>query len=258
MKTEFSLNMENEFFKTELHDDLVVVEGKQNIFDSLLNIETNFDHLEWLKRVEKDENVKGILYLANKSSFCIQAYIDFLSLLTGENLSQKENRSIKKFVDHTARSKQINMIYNYITAFVNSSKIIFSLLDGCIVTPFVGLSMAADIRIGTKNTEFNFAHKKFGLHPSGALPFFLSRFLGHSKAQEILYTVDSLNAEQLIELDLIHTIVDDDINQKSIEYALGILKQEHSTLKSTKFLLRSTMLNHFDDYTETEKRIVMS
>jgi 2-(1,2-epoxy-1,2-dihydrophenyl)acetyl-CoA isomerase len=47
---------------------------------------------------------------------------------------------------------------------------------------------------------------KYGLHPSGALPFFLPRYLGYSKAKEILFKCEKITAQEAFDLGLINMI----------------------------------------------------
>ena len=104
------------------------------------------------------------------------------------------------------------------------------------VTPFMGVALVADLRLVSPNGAFSLAHRKYGLHPSGAIPFFLTHYLGHSKAIEIQLS-DRINAEEGFRLGLFNQVLPaDDFNQNCIRYIQPYLNNFRSTLSTTKRL----------------------
>ena len=113
---------------------------------------------------------------------------------------------------------------------------VFSGINSVVVTPFMGVTLVADIRLASPKGAFSMAHRKYGLHPTGAIPFFLTHYLGHSKGLEIQLS-DHVTAEEAFRLGLINQILpDDDFNQNCIRYIQGCLNNYRSTLTMTKRL----------------------
>ena len=78
------------------------------------------------------------------------------------------------------------MIDRIILRLIELKKITYIGLQGEVVTPFFGASLSFDFRFASRDMCFSLAHSQYGLHASGALPFFLPRFLQYSQAIEII------------------------------------------------------------------------
>jgi len=114
--------------------------------------------------------------------------------------------------------------------------LVFVGINSTIVTPFMGVTLVADMRLASPNGVFSLAHRKYGLHPSGAIPFFLTHYLGHSKAMEIQLS-DYVTAEEAFRLGLFNQILpSDQFNHNCNRYIHGYLKNHRSTLAMTKRL----------------------
>ncbi len=84
-------------------------------------------------------------------------------------------------------ARQYKVCSNFTRNILEFPKMIISFTDGCVVTPFIGSLLATDVRLATKNTTFSFLHKKYGLHPTGALPFFLIAYFGFFLKKKKIY-----------------------------------------------------------------------
>jgi enoyl-CoA hydratase/carnithine racemase len=127
-------------------------------------------------------------------------------------------------------------------------------LCGEVVTPFMGASLTADMRFCSENMYFSLSHMKYGLHASGALPFFIPKYVGQSKAAEILYKGGIIGAKEAAKLDLINDIFPvKDFENKCIIEAKKLCKINSSVLQSTRYLL-----NHYSEdlnkYLELESK----
>ena len=119
-------------------------------------------------------------------------------------------------------------------------KIVIFALNGCIVTPFFGASLAADFRFASEESGYCLAHFKYGLHPSGGLPFFLPRFVGQSKATEILFGGKNITAKDAFKLNIINKIFPvEDFENKCLEEATVLSKIDNSVVRLTKRLISS-------------------
>jgi enoyl-CoA hydratase/carnithine racemase len=134
-------------------------------------------------------------------------------------------------------------------------KLCFTLLSGDIVTPFFGGSFAIDIRYATPDMVFSLAHKKYGLHPCGGLPFFLVNQVGYNKAMELMFS-DKIDAKEALKLGLINKIIE---KNNPVEIALEeistILKNQSCTIRRTKQLASFTRAS-LNDYFKYESSLL--
>ena len=133
-------------------------------------------------------------------------------------------------------------------------KLIIDGLQGVVVTPFFGESLSADIRLASDDLCFSLAHKKFGLHPTGGLIFFLPRFVGQGKANEILLTTDVIDAKSALELGLVsHIFPNEDFEYSCIQTAKELAGLSQATIETTKklsFNYKADLQNYFRQETE--------
>ena len=106
------------------------------------------------------------------------------------------------------------------------------------MTPFACLSM--DIRYATEGSQFVMAHNRYGLHPSGALPFFLSQYIHHSRALEVQFR-DEFSVDEALSLGLVNKIFpQDNFKKRCMHEIQHFIKCENSTISVTKRLTNYT------------------
>ena len=76
--------------------------------------------------------------------------------------------------------------------------------------------------------------------PSGALPWFLSRFVGHGKAFEIIFEKESLSAQEARELGLVnHVVSPDSLEQEAIAKAEWFASKPREGLVAAKRMMNA-------------------
>ncbi|MBI9070899.1 MAG: enoyl-CoA hydratase/isomerase family protein [Melioribacteraceae bacterium] len=251
-----NLEFEDESFKTYLKDSLGILEVKEDAYSSLTQINEGFKVIDWFEELKRKSSVLGILVLSDPKFNCKILYEKFLSLISGENLVESEPHKIQT-LNTELRSKQINMLHNLTLNTLEFPKLVISFINGCVVTPFIGTTLASDIKIATKDTIFSFAHKKYGLHPTGAIPFFLYESLGYSRTKKLLYTKNEITANELLELGLIDKVIEEYNFDEIFEYANKMV-QENSNIATTKELINKSLLDQYKEFMELEEHMVFS
>jgi 2-(1,2-epoxy-1,2-dihydrophenyl)acetyl-CoA isomerase len=254
MKT-ISIEFEDETVKTYLNDSLAILEIKKDAFSMMTQVNEGFKLINWFDTINSDDTIKGVLLLGSPDLFCNAPYEKFLSSISKEDLTNSHFHNLKS-IDVDMRKKQINMLNNLTRLMLKFPKMIITFFNGCIVTPFIGLTLAADVKLATNQSSFSFLHKKYGLHPSGALPFFLNASLGISKTKQILYTKDELNSKELLELGLIDEIIISSDTENIIEYSKRIVENNSKTFASTKQLINVILHDQYSSFMKLEEQMV--
>ena len=215
-------------------------------------------YMELLSLIEENSEIKVILSVFEPDALGDNAYAQYISSLCGENIELKDLDQDWRFKSNSSRLHQMYFQQNSINQRVNSKKIIIDCLQGKVVTPFFGETLAADFRFITENTQFTLSHKKYGLHPSGGLSFFLPRYVGESKAIDLLLNTDIITANEAKTLGLINRVISsENFVSECILNAKKMCSTNMTTIKSTK-CLTYRFQNELDNYFRMEAQMMDS
>ncbi len=249
------LDFENEIVRYYVEHNTGILKLKNNIFESFSQLELSNQLLNFLDWVEQDNSVRSLLLLNEEEAYCEKGYYEFLNQI----LVRDENNDLTSKVmpeKRVLRARQMNAFRNFIVKIINFSKIVLTGIRGEVVTPFIGTNLAADFRYATPGTKFFMAHLKYGMHPAGALPFFLSRIAGPTKALELLFRTDIITAEEALEVGMINGIIpESDYESYCIGRAKLYAKYDSRMSTMTKSLTYN-MKKDLDNYFAEESRLV--
>jgi enoyl-CoA hydratase/carnithine racemase len=207
-------------------------------------------------RIEKDPEIKGLLFLNEPDCYDETAYLNFLAEISGRNIDDAQFRKISDFKHEIDRMREILITQQYILRMVYFQKLTFSGSLGSVSTPFLGASLSNDFRFASEGACFTFPHIKYGLHPTGALPFWLPHYVNKSKSDEILFSGKDLNVDEALELRLIHKILPKaEFHAHCIREAKTIADINQSAVRLTKEL-RYDYGRDLNEYFETERKFV--
>ena len=202
--------------------------------------------LNTLNTLQFDPKIKALLFLNIPECYGEKVYDSFLK----ENMLSFEERDdfeLPSFCDDKVRLREINILNRFVLYLANLKKLCFTVLSGGIVTPFFGASLATDIRYATPEMFFSFAHNKYGLHPSGGLPYFLTHQLGYNKAMEMIFS-EKISSKEALELGLINKIVPrENLLEFTINKIEKITQFSSCTIRRTK-RLSAYVRNSLSDY----------
>ncbi|MGD8307713.1 MAG: enoyl-CoA hydratase/isomerase family protein [Ignavibacteria bacterium] len=237
MKKEVSIEFENESFKGWIDEKIAIVKVKSNAFFSLVDIDTSRRVLDWFELVSAKNEINVILILNEKGSLGSTAYEIFVTELTGREFKKQSETTISEHDLIRVRSKEINILNSFIRATINYGKLVISGLNGTIFTPFFGASLAANYRFASTDMVISFTHPKYGIHPGGAIPFFLPKYIGPGRANQYLYSGGELSVENALELGLINKIVQtDNFEPECIKEAKILSELDSRYIRWTKLL----------------------
>jgi len=250
------MSLRDEFsFKTEelhsyLKEDIAVIKIKCNVFDTITDLAESGKLISIVQMAERIPDVKALLILNEPNSMGDEEYEKFLHRILERGIDPYAPEETRGIVQKVDRVREINILNRTIAQLTEFKKVCINGLQGSIVTPFFGASLAFDFRYAAEGMYFSLAHLKYGLHPSGALPFFLTRYLGHSKSIEVLFKCEKISAQEALDLGLVTKILP---SEKFEEHCLREIEQichlDTRVIHSTKLLANISRLelrNYFD------------
>jgi len=164
----YSVN--NDHIETFTEGKTVIIRFRKRIFEFIIDLDKSDTLVEFIRRTQYDNNVKALLFINEPDCINDEEYDKFLkSVLSDEQCT--EDYEIPNIHGKNIRFKEINILNKIVKEIVNYNKLCFVGITGTVVTAFFGAALAADIRYATENAVFSMAHNKYGLHPSGGLPF---------------------------------------------------------------------------------------
>jgi enoyl-CoA hydratase/carnithine racemase len=243
-------NFEAREMKSYLKEDIAVIKIKCNVFDTLTDLAESGKLLSLIQTAERIPDVKALLVINEPGCMDEEEYDRFLKRILDRGLDPYAPEDQRGIVQKIDRAREINILNRAITHLVDFKKISVMGLQGNIVTPFFGASLAVDFRYAAENMSFSLAHLKYGLPPGGALPFFLQRYLSHSKTIEILFKSEKITAAQALDLGLVTAVLPaQDFENHCIKQLEKICHLDTRVIHATKLLANFSRieLRHYFD-----------
>jgi 2-(1,2-epoxy-1,2-dihydrophenyl)acetyl-CoA isomerase len=252
------IEFENDDIQMSIDDHLAIVKilSKNPWLNLFTDLEKTEEINQLYQRVEKDDSIKGLLFLNNPDCFDESAYINFLAEISGKDVDTFRFRKFSDFEHEVDRAREIVVTQQFILRMAGYRKLTFSGSLGNVSTPFIGAGMSLDFRFASRGDYFTFPHIKFGLHPTGALPFWLPYYVNKSKVDEILFSGRDLSVEEAMELGIIHQVFPGEgFHERCIAEAKSISDISRTTIRLTKEL-RQDYRKELNKYFTTEKKFV--
>jgi enoyl-CoA hydratase/carnithine racemase len=113
------------------------------------------------------------------------------------------------------------------------------------------LALGCDIRIASSRSKLAPAFTKRGVLPESGGTWLLPRLIGYSRAAEIFFTGDTLEADRLLELGLVSRVVpDDELLPSALELGERIAANAPLAVRSAKRMLRYGAEEPFDAHVQ--------
>lgn len=252
-----SFESENELFKSYISESVAVIKVINNPFEKITNVEWNNKVIDLLNFAEKEISIHSVLFIT-ELEYCKEIYYDqFLNSIFNDAQSDDKLPQPKSSQNRDERIRQINLLDRLIINLSQFSKLTIFALHGDVVTPFIGLSLTADFRICSDNLKLMFSHAKHGVHPTGALPFFLKQYFSPSLYKKYLFEGGNINSEAAKEYNLVNKVINEsDFEKQSVKYAKEISKINLNVVRSTKRLLNQS--EELKKYFENESSLFFS
>ena len=175
------------------------------------------DHV--LTEIDQDDDVKVAILTGSEKYFAAGADIT-------------EIGQIKTPLDAHRFLKMAQAVFNHIE---DLEKPVIAAISGLALGGGCELTLACDLRIAADNSTFGQPEIKIGVIPGAGGTQRLPRIVGVTKAKEILYTGDFLDAQEACRIGLLNKVVPAaSLMEEARKMALKIARQPGVALKATK------------------------
>jgi 2-(1,2-epoxy-1,2-dihydrophenyl)acetyl-CoA isomerase len=150
---------------------------------------------------------------------------------------------VNEMAEHSPKAGELfykltDQIHSSFTTILRMRKPVINALNGIIAGGALGIALAGDYRIAAKSTQMLSAHFKRGFVPAGGATYLLPRLIGLGRTQALFFGGKTLGSAEMLEWGLVHEIVeDDDLKEKSLEWAKKLSKGPINAIAETKQLL---------------------
>ena len=195
---------------------------------------------EAMEIVEKDRNAKVLVFSGAGKGFCAGADTTEISFGSVE----ATEAFIRRFQTLFSR---IEKIEKPTIASVNG----FAVGGGC------ELALACDLRIASDRASIGVPEIKMGFLPGAGGTQRLPRLVGPSKALEMLFTGDKLDAHEAYRIGLFNKVVPHEaLTVETNKFADALIQKSEQALKTAKRLVRIGMNMDLRSALETEMHVV--
>ena len=238
METVNDFEFENQYLKSYVQDKTAIIKISKNPYEIATDIELSYKLINLISFADNSEAIHSLLAIPALSCCDEESYHNFIKSIFIEGSADDHLPKVKDPDSLNKRTKQINLLNRFILGLMDFKKISVIALQGSIVTPFIGASLAFDFRIASSDMQFSFAHVDHGAHPSGALPFFLPKYLTPSESKKYLLIGGKIDAEASLKINLVDKVFEtQEFENKCIEYMDELNRLNVDLVRSTKKLM---------------------
>jgi len=229
---------------------IVLLRFKDNLMDTIGDIEINELMFDYFKRFTSDPSVKVIILMGAKGKKGRDEYIDFYQKVASGHLN----------------FNRLERLYHAVNQFIRKlatvNKYVIHADSGQVDTLFLSMALACDYRILATGSVYQNPYHSIGLVPKGGLAYFLPRITGSGAASKFLLRKDDITAKEALGLKLVDRIVPPArLEEEAIKMAQAIEDVPSETLFGVKKLLNLS-INELNQVLEVEnnelRRIVRS
>jgi enoyl-CoA hydratase/carnithine racemase len=158
---------------------------------------------------------------------------------SGGNVKDMLRYQTNELMPETIREEYRNGIQRLPKALYNLDVPVIAAVNGPAIGAGLDLACMCDIRIASERATFAESFVKVGIVPGDGGAWLLARAIGASKAAEMAFTGDALNADQALACGLVSRVVPHDtLLEEALSLARRIAANPGGVLRMTKRLLR--------------------
>ncbi len=149
---------------------------------------------EALRELERDDDVRVIVITGAGRGFCAGADIGYMSELVARG-------------DRDSLASLVEAGRDVVTTIRESRKPVIASLNGVAAGGGANLALACDLRIASDRARIGQTFNRIGLAPDWGGTYFLPRLVGPSKALELFWSAEVIDADECLRLGLVNRVV---------------------------------------------------
>lgn len=229
----------------------ILVERQDGVVTITLNRPDRLNAMSWdswgelvdaLRRASADDESKAIIITGAGRGFC--SGTDLAGVASQREAPPKE----------VSRSQKLRSGFLAPYEVVACQKPTIAAINGTTAGAGLSLTLTCDIRIASETARFGTIFVRRGLSPDFGCSFFLPRIVGLSRALELMYTGEMLDAQEALRLGLVSRLTPpDQLLPIATELAGRIAKGPSLAIEVTKRLAYRSLLLELEDHLRMEE-----
>ncbi|MDA4111518.1 MAG: enoyl-CoA hydratase/isomerase family protein [Thaumarchaeota archaeon] len=192
-----------------------------------------------LKEVETDQSTRCVVITGSGRAFCAGADL--------QSLAQRGNVSLDDDL-----KEGFNPVCSRI---FNMEKPVIAMINGVAAGAGMGIAFACDLRIMSEGARFVEAFGKVGLVPDSGATFTMPRLLGITKAMELAFTGEAIDASEADRMGIVNKIVPGDKLESETRTFAEKLAKGPKGLGLSKRAIHKALSLEFDSALEYEAEL---
>jgi 2-(1,2-epoxy-1,2-dihydrophenyl)acetyl-CoA isomerase len=132
--------------------------------------------------------------------------------------------------------------------------IVVAVIEGVAVGAGLGLSLACDLSVASKNTVMNMGYRRIGLTPDGGGSLFLPRIAGVKKFNEFYLLSRNITMEEAKELGLVNFVWDEtELEEKLTKLIADLIALPMETIAAFKDLVNHSVYQGLETHLAKER-----
>lgn len=198
------------------------------------------EFLSAIDRIEADSGVRCVILTANGPSFS-----------AGGDIREMKRQATPAVTGMDIRREYRRGIQRLPLALFNLEVPVIAAINGHAIGAGLDLACTCDIRIASEKAKFAESFVKLGIIPGDGGAWLLPRIVGLSRASELAFTGDTIDAQQALAWNLVSRVVPHEFLQDAAnELALRIAANPSHALRLTKRLMREAIHSRLDTILE--------
>ncbi|HYF19380.1 MAG TPA: crotonase/enoyl-CoA hydratase family protein [Ramlibacter sp.] len=198
------------------------------------------EFLAAVDRIEGDQGVRCVILTANGPSFS-----------AGGDIKEMKRQATDEVGEMDIRADYRRGIQRLPLALFNLEVPVIAAVNGHAIGAGLDLACMCDLRIASEKAKFAESFVKLGIIPGDGGAWLLPRIIGLSRASEMAFTGDTLDAQQALAWNLVSQVVPhEQLMDSARALAARIVANPSHALRLTKRLIREGLHSRLDTVLE--------
>ena len=198
------------------------------------------EFLAAIERIHDDRAVRCVILTGNGPSFS-----------AGGDIREMQRQAAPEVSEMDIRQQYRRGIQRLTLSLFNLEVPVIAAVNGHAIGAGLDLACMCDIRIASKNAKFAESFVKLGIIPGDGGAWLLPRIVGMSRAAELAFTGDTIDAQQALAWNLVSRVVpQEELMPTARELAGRIIRHAAHCVRLTKRLMREAIHSRLETVLE--------